>query len=339
MTDGEIDMRHDRVKNMFIPIEAPFLEELGITYQERAKKIKGNTNVGSDNRVTTQPVVRARVGMADKLGQIQKYVEILDGLVKSTPDLVARTGKGLNIVDMGSGLAYLTFATHLHFRQSFPDLQTLGVERRADLSNRTNAIARKLGSDFEGLHFHAASISSVKRISGESVERDCENTLDFSEATPVDVLMALHACDTATDDAILYGIKNNASVIVVSPCCHKEVRRQMEDYHAQITSSKHTQHPLAEVLAHGIYRERQAEMITDTIRALCLQCMGYDTKVFEFISGDRTAKNTMIAATRHEAPLEGVSKETLMKKIRDLMQLFGIRSQQLVAMLDLDLEK
>eukprot|EP01032_Pedospumella_encystans_P013497 gene13497-15535_t len=336
-------LMHDRAKNAFIAMDSPFLEALGITYKDFGSKV---------------PTSRPRVGMTHKLGQIQKFVEILDGLVKAVPDLQVANKTNLKIADMGSGLAYLTFAVHAHFQKTFPHLQTVGVERRVELTTRTNEISRKLGPEFDGLHFQSSAIGDV--VHSASVHKvmpklaaDVTNEIGYTMENGVgesklDVLMALHACDTATDDAILHGINNNASIIVVSPCCHKEVRRQLELHIGQVAafaaSGSNSNafniissevHPLTNVLIHGIYRERHAEMLTDTLRALCLECAGYETKIFEFVSGEHTAKNTMIAATKRTSPLTDAKKEAVVKKIRELMACCGIRTQRLVSMLQI----
>jgi len=138
----------------------------------------------------------------------------------------------------------------------------------------------------------------------------------------VDVLIALHACDTATDDAIAKGIAAHASLIVVSPCCQKELR-------SQLTAPA----VLADALKHGIFQERQAEFVTDALRAQLLEWAGYRTKVFEFISTEHTAKNLMIAAVKDHAP----GSEATAQKLRDFARFYGIRSQKLATHLGLAL--
>jgi hypothetical protein len=143
----------------------------------------------------------------------------------------------------------------------------------------------------------------------------------------LDVLIALHACDTATDDALWSGIARQANVIVVAPCCHKQVRSQL-DVHA----SKNPQHPLADVLRHNIYRERLAETATDSIRALLLEIAGYNVQVFEFIGGEHTSKNVMITAVKqNEDRIQRSEKEllALRKRLQDLASLHGVREQKL----------
>lgn len=140
----------------------------------------------------------------------------------------------------------------------------------------------------------------------------------------LDILIALHACDTATDDSLWFGIQRNAKIIVTAPCCHKETRRQLDPYVAQL---KHD-HPLYDVLRHGIYRERIAESVTDSIRALLLEMAGYTVQVFEFIGGEHTSKNVMITAVKRGTP-----SKTKLVKLRDrltsLASMHGIRKQKL----------
>ncbi len=128
------------------------------------------------------------------------------------------------------------------------------------------------------------------------------------------MLIALHACDTATDDALAQGIASQAALLVVSPCCQKELRPQL------------TAPPvLAPALRHGIFQERQAEFVTDALRALLLECAGYRTKVFEFISTEHTAKNLMIAAVRER----GAGDPQREAQLRRFAEFYGIREQQL----------
>lgn len=200
-----------------------------------------------------------------KFRQINKYVEIIDSLLRER-ELPA----GAKIFDMGSGKGYLTFALYDHLRNELGlDVQVTGVELRPELVESSNALAQRMG--FTGLRFAAGTIADYP----------------IEEA---DVLIALHACDTATDDALLRGIQAGADLLIVAPCCQKQVRRDMEP--------PETVQPL---LRHGILLERQAEMLTDGLRALYLEALGYRTKVFEFINTEHTPKNLMITATRAEA--------------------------------------
>ena len=193
----------------------------------------------------------------DKYKQINHYVELLSPLIKNLPKHDA-----LNVLDMGAGKGYLTFALYDYLTQVLKlNAKVIGVEYRKDLVELCNGFAKQ--SHFNGLTFSQGTIK------------------DF-ETKHTNVLIALHACDTATDEAIYKGITAQADLIVVAPCCHKQIRREIEQYK--------TKNELDFLLKHGIFLERQAEMVTDGIRSLILEYFGYTTKVFEFISGEHTPK-------------------------------------------------
>jgi hypothetical protein len=142
-----------------------------------------------------------------------------------------------------------------------------------------------------------------------------QGTIAEAHLEPADILVALHACDTATDDAIAKGIQAGVRLILVAPCCHRELRPQLRPPPA-----------LAAAFRHGIFRERQAEFVTDALRAALLDWAGYGTRVFEFIGADHTAKNLMIAATKRAAGGDQAVREAA---VRDLARAYGIRSQSL----------
>ncbi|MBP7721967.1 MAG: SAM-dependent methyltransferase [Alphaproteobacteria bacterium] len=228
----------------------------------------------------------------DKYRQIDKYVEILGGLIEKIPK-----GTLHNVVDMGAGKGYLTFALHDYLTNTLQlKIKVTGVEMRPDLVRLCNGIARD------------SNLANLEFVDG---------TIQKYDATGASILIALHACDTATDDAILKGISAGASLIVVAPCCHKQIRREME--------SGKKQNELEILTRHGIFMERQAEMVTDALRALILEYFGYSVKVFEFVGGEHTPKNVMIAATKSG---KGRSPEIL-KKIRETKEFFGISSHYL----------
>jgi hypothetical protein len=142
---------------------------------------------------------------------------------------------------------------------------------------------------------------------------------------PLDVLIALHACDTATDDAIARGIKARAALIVVAPCCHHELSPQL------------VAPPVLEpALRHGIFHERHAEFVTDALRVLLLEWAGYDTRAFEFISTEHTAKNLMIAAVLR--PVDS-NREAAAGRARNFARFYGVRRQQLAQQLDFTLSE
>ena len=140
-----------------------------------------------------------------------------------------------------------------------------------------------------------------------------------------DAVIALHACDTATDDAIYQGIRAGAALIAVAPCCHKQIRRQME------AGQPATQ--LDVLLRHGIFLERQAEMVTDTLRALLLELSGYRVKVFEFVSDAHTPKNNLIVAEKDGRA--GRDREAVLRQIAEVKAMFGVEKHYLEGLLGL----
>jgi SAM-dependent methyltransferase len=208
----------------------------------------------------------------DKYRQINKYIEVLDALLKQLPKGVG-TERPVHIADMGAGKGYLTFALYDHLVSTMKwQAQVTGVEFRADLVKLCNDTAKASG--FAGLKF-------------------VEGTIDGYDCSGADVVIALHACDTATDDAIAKAVKANAALIVVAPCCHKQIRREMEK-----PGRAPKDNPLQFLMQYGTYVERVAEMVTDGMRAELMEMSGYKVNLFEFISDTHTPKNVMITAVR-----------------------------------------
>jgi SAM-dependent methyltransferase len=206
----------------------------------------------------------------------------------------------LTLVDMGCGKGYLTFgAWHLFRRRWRIPVRVVGVEARPDLVKTTSQLAHKI--DAPGLEFVAGDIATA-------------------ELPRVDALIALHACNTATDDAIRRGLELGAKLIVVAPCCHKEVRPQLG-----------RPAPLAPVLEHGIMAERMAEWVTDGLRALFLEWAGYRTKLMEFIASEHTPKNLMLAAICERAPF---TNPAVREQIVALKKFFGIERHALDSLLE-----
>lgn len=234
----------------------------------------------------------------DKYKQINHYIEILSTLIKEIP--VTET---LKVVDMGSGKGYLTFALYDYLTNVLKiNSRVTGVEFRPELVELCNKIAKNTG--FEHLDFE-------------------QGTIEKYESPGTNILIALHACDTATDDAIFKGITAKADLIVVAPCCHKQIRRQLE---AHKTSNE-----LGFLTKYGIFLERQAEMVTDGIRALILEYFGYKTKVFEFISDAHTPKNVMIVGIKTQKPQ--AEDVRILQKIKDAKSYFGIEYHHLEKMM------
>ena len=234
--------------------------------------------------------------MARKWRQIDKFLEVLD----SALDALHARPSPLRVVDFGAGKGYLTFAVHEHLHRRFGGApEVTGVELRPDLVAFCNAAAKRCGAS--GLRF---------------VEGDLRSFLPER----VDVMIALHACDTATDHAIDLGLAAGAGVLVCSPCCHKELRPQMTRPGA-----------LAGVLRHGVHLGQEAEMVTDSLRALLLEASGYDARVFEFVALEHTRKNKMILATRRDG--RSGEPERALAQVKELKDFYGIREQCLEQLL------
>ena len=244
--------------------------------------------------------------MARKWKQINKFVEVMSHALESAG--IGSTAP-LNVVDFGAGKGYLTFALHDYLRRQAADaaraLDIVGVELRPDLVELCNdAVAR---CRLEGLRFEAGDVSSFV-------------------PQRLDVMIALHACDTATDHALHTGIRAGASIIMCSPCCHKQIRPQM-----QMPSL------LKPMLQHGIHLGQQAEMVTDGLRALLLEAHGYDAQVFEFVALEHTSKNKMILAVRRQGrqdtPQAERRRADVLAQIAELKAFYGIREHCLETLL------
>jgi len=233
--------------------------------------------------------------MARKYKQINKFVEVLASAL-SRSRLAAATD--LHVVDFGSGKGYLTFAIHDWLRSQGVAAQVTGVELRDELVRLCQGVIDRL--QLQGMGYEQGDVR------------------DYHPAR-LDVMIALHACDTATDHAIHLGVRAGAEVILCSPCCHKEVRPQLL-----------SPHPLKPILQHGIHAGQQAEMLTDGLRAMLLDAAGYDTQVFEFISLEHTNKNKMILAIKREQPTPAGE---VLRQVDDIKAFYGIRQQCLEQLL------
>lgn len=237
--------------------------------------------------------------MARKWKQINKFLEIIDAALVASP-LAAQPR--IEVLDFGSGKGYLTFALHDHLRHTLGrDAHVTGVELRADMVELCNGIVARLG--LQGLHFVQGDVASAA-------------------PRPVDLMIALHACDTATDHAMHMGIRGGAALICCAPCCHKELRPQLLQ-----------PHPLRPILRHGVHLGQEAEMLTDGLRALLLDACGYDTQVFEFVSLEHTAKNKMVLAIKRAQP---APKHPLLAQVQQVKDFYGIREQCLESLLRAD---
>jgi SAM-dependent methyltransferase len=265
---------HDREKKRFVNKDSFYLQALGIT--------------------TDRGEIRDK--QQDKWKQINKFVETLGRLFENS---LLKNRQKINIVDMGSGKGYLTFATYDYFKNILGlDVKVTGVDTKSELVGLCNDIAKTC--EFNDLRF----------VNGWIGDYDLGET---------DILIALHACNTATDDAIFKGIKAQADLIVVAPCCHQEIRPQIQ-----------APEMFSGILRHGVMLERTAETITDGLRSLLLEKSGYSTKLFEFIATEHTPKNNMLVGTK----LENSSEiENVTAQIEQIKSFYGIKEQRLEMLL------
>ncbi len=210
---------------------------------------------------------RIKADMQRKYTQINEFLRLLD----ETDSFKEFEGKPLHVVDFGCGNAYLTFAVYYYLHEILKlDAHVTGVDIKADLIERHQEKARRLG--WSQLSFKVGTIG------------------DFVPESAPDVVVALHACDTATDDALAKGIRWESKLIVCAPCCQHDLQVQMAQAPAPT--------PLASVLNHGILFERMGDILTDTFRATLLRIMGYRTDVTQFVPIEHTAKNLMIRSVK-----------------------------------------
>lgn len=243
----ELDLTHDRRKNLLLPDGKPdpFLQTIGI--MTKAGQVK------ADRR--------------DKFRQINEFLK----LVSQTIDEKALEPP-VKIIDCGCGNAYLTFAIYHYFNHTLGlPTRMIGVDVKKDLLKRRAEQAQALG--WRDLTFQAAKI------------------IDFQPAVSPDIVLALHACDTATDEALAQAIKWQSKFIFSVPCCHHHLQGQLQ-----------AQPPFEPVFRHGILKEQLGDILTDSFRALILRLMGYRTDVFTFVSVEHTAKNLMIRAVKTVSP-------------------------------------
>ena len=326
--DGWGDLAdHNRQRRYPVDISRPYLVDLGIV---------GRTGA----------LVPA---MARKWRQINKFVEIVAQAWQhnTLASCVGRAGQPpLRIRDYGAGKGYLTFALYDHLTHALGlQVEMVGIERRADLVALCNRLTQRHG--LSGLRFEKGDILQACEVAeaapgaaaggtvitgiadgravagvagvGADAERSRDSGATASDEAAVDIVIALHACDTATDDALFQGIRQRAAMLVCSPCCHRELRSQLK-----------APAPLDALLRHGIHLGQEAEMLTDGLRALLLETQGYEAQVFEFISPEHTGKNKMILGNRTGRARDA---EAVRAEIEALKRFYGIRTQRLDGLL------
>lgn len=232
-----------------------------------------------------------KAGIYPKFRQVNRFIELISALPAMTGDRPVR------ILDCGCGRAYLTFALHHYLRMKGRDVSVVGVDQNDALIKECLKLRDRLGCD--GLEFYASPVASYQ-----------------SDEKP-DLVLSLHACDLATDEAIAKGVNLAAAAIVAVPCCQHELHEAMEN------------EVMRPILRHGILRERAADILTDALRALVLRVVGYKADVMEFIDPDATAKNVMIRAQMARVP----SGAGYARELRALCAFWGVRPK-ILDMLD-----
>ena len=208
----------------------------------------------------------------DKFKQLNRYLEFIQDILPKLPK-----GREIRIIDFGCGKSYLTFAMYYYLRElKHYDIQVTGLDLKADVIEKCQRLADQYG--YDRLKFQQGDIAS------------------YEGADQVDMVVTLHACDTATDFALAKAVKWGASVILSVPCCQHELNRQVEN------------ETLAPILEYGILKERFAALLTDGLWAQMLKSAGYDTQILEFISMEHTPKNLLIRAVKNENRKEDIKQ-------------------------------
>jgi SAM-dependent methyltransferase len=205
---------------------------------------------------------RIKPSKMDKYRQVEEFLRLL----KPTLDNEVGAQSEISIVDLGCGHAYLTFAVQEYLNRATQKVKVLGVDEREESKRHNDQIANSLGVDAQFL---------VSKIAD-------------TPSQTVDIAIALHACDTATDDSIAWAVKNSAKVIMLAPCCHHDLQAQVDL----------VPEPWSLLTRHGVVSERLIDLMTDSLRAQILKLLGYRVDIVEFIGGEHTPRNIMIRAVK-----------------------------------------
>ena len=252
---------HDRSKTRLLDPADPFLIAVGI----------------SDKEGVIKP------SKADKYRQVEEFLRLLvptlNAAISAGHIPSPTTSNPLTIVDLGCGHAYLTFAAHQYLRKQGIPVSVIGIDVRIDSRDRNNEIAKKLGID-KSIEFRAEEIADTHVKSAH-------------------VAIALHACDTATDDAIAWCINSGAQLALIAPCCHHDVQAQMHEI----------PEPWSMLTRHGIMKERLGDLLTDALRMQIMKLCGYRVEAIEFIGGEHTPRNLMIRAVKTGAAPDAAEQQ------------------------------
>jgi len=253
---SEQNLVHDKKKDRLLDASDAFLREVGI----------------ADAKGVIKP------SRQDKYKQVEEFLRLLSPTLKAAIEAgqihKPTTDNPLRITDLGCGHAYLTFAAHQFLMKSGIPVLVTGIDVRPDSRDRNNAIAQNLGIA-QTINFTAEEISKT--------------TADMA-----DVAIALHACDTATDDAIAWAVNGGAKLLLIAPCCHHDIQKQIDT----------APEPWGALTKFGLIKERLGDLLTDSLRAQLLRMVGFRVEVIEFVGGEHTPRNVMIRAVKTDAKPE-----------------------------------
>jgi SAM-dependent methyltransferase len=260
-TEREQELAHDRSKSRLLDPSDPYLIAIGISDSQ------GNL----------------KASKSDKYKQVEEFLRLLTptltSAIKAGQIDQPSDAKPLTIVDLGCGHAYLTFAAHQYLRSQGMAVKVIGIDVRTAARDRNNEIAQQLG------------ISS-------SIEFRAEEIADTILAS-ADIAIALHACDTATDDAIAWAINSDAKLALIAPCCHHDIQAQMHE----------APEPWSIITRNGIMKERLGDLLTDGLRMQIMKLRGYRVEAIEFIGGEHTPRNLMIRAVKTGAGADASERQ------------------------------
>ena len=252
----EQNLSHDKKKDRLLDSNDPFLREVGI----------------ADAKGVIKP------SRQDKYKQVEEFLRLLSPALNAAIEAgqihKPTHEKPLRITDLGCGHAYLTFAAHQFLINSGIPVVVTGIDVRPDSRDRNNTIAEKLG------------ITKTITFKAEEISKTTSDTAD--------VAIALHACDTATDDAIAWAVNGGAKLLLIAPCCHHDIQKQIDA----------APEPWGALIKFGLMKERLGDLLTDSFRAQLLRLVGYRVEVIEFIGGEHTPRNLMIRAVKTDAKPE-----------------------------------
>lgn len=255
---SEQNLSHDRKKERLLDSNDPFLREVGI----------------SDAKGVIKP------SRQDKYKQVEEFLRLLSPALNAAIEAgqIHKPTKEnpIRITDLGCGHAYLTFAAHQFLINSGIPVVVTGIDVRPDSRDRNNKIAEKLGIT-KTINFKAEEISKTT-------------------AETADIAIALHACDTATDDAIAWAVNGGSKLLLIAPCCHHDIQKQIDS----------APEPWGAITKFGLMKERLGDLLTDSLRAQLLRLVGYRVEVIEFVGGEHTPRNLMIRAVKTDAKPEQI---------------------------------